>query len=61
MAIKTNNNKKTDFPPPDLPPGKNLFIVFWKFFIMSSILGGSLLVPEPFPLPPGVDPQGDEF
>jgi hypothetical protein len=30
---------------------------------MSSILGGSLLVPEPFPLgpPPGADPQGDWF
>ena len=51
--------------PPDFPP-ENLLIVFWKFLITSSRLGGSFLVPEPFPpgaprppSPPGGDPHGD--
>ena len=51
--------------PPDLPP-ENLFIVFWKFLITSSRLGGSCLDPDPFPpeeprppSPPEGDPHGD--
>ena len=51
--------------PPDFPP-ENLLIVFWKFLIISSMLGGSCLLPEPLPpekpfppSSPGGDPQGD--
>ena len=58
---KINNPKIIGFPPPDFPPGINLFILFCIFLISSSIFGGSLLDPEPFPLPPEGpdDPQGD--
>jgi len=48
-------------PPPDLPPGKNLFIKFCKLPINSSKLGGSLLEPDPLlsPLLGPPEPQGD--
>ena len=47
------------FPPDELPPGKNFFILSWIFFTISSISGGvgPRLKPSPFP-PPGGDPHG---
>ena len=47
------------FPPLDAPPGKNLLILSCKVLIISSMFGGvGPLLPEPFPPPPGGDPQG---
>ena len=44
---------------PELPPGKNLLILFCKFFTISSIFGGvGPLLKPPLPFPPGGAPHG---
>ena len=51
MTNRITSPKIIGLPPPDLPPGKNLLIIFCKLPISSSKLGGSLLEPDPLSLP----------
>ena len=56
MAAIIIKIKPIGFPPDELPPGKNLFILLWISLIIASMSGGVGPFPEPFP--PGRVPHG---